>query len=140
MPKFPHTQFANRVFSIVLAGVLLVGCGFCVATVLGASAPAPVLPPLPTTMPTAVGPLEVQRVVNLMCNGHPSLGCFSGDERYLAIRDSIPLIVAYQAYFHEGVHVAFYYGAIQFKSEAMEDQIADVIANQTVMYMLSRKP
>lgn len=112
-----------------------------VLALLLAVAPAPAkLPPIPAFAPTVLGPIEVKIVPGLLCNDRPALGCSSPDDRYLAIRDSMPLTVQWQALYHELAHLMFYYNGIKFTSEAMEEKFCDAIANQRVMEMLGNWP
>lgn len=98
----------------------------------------PRLPPLPHFIPSALGPVEVHIVPHLTCNGTPALGCYDSDQRYLSIRDSIPLTTAWQTLRHERQHMIFRDANVGFASENAEDRLADIEANADVLEMLAR--
>jgi hypothetical protein len=104
---------------------------------LGAT-PSPVsLPPLPETIWSQIGPVQVERVANLMCGaGVPAMGCFDGTQMTVYVRDSIPLNIAWQTLEHEKVHVALYLSGLSLG--VAEDHAADILASARVAEMLAK--
>lgn len=99
------------------------------------------LPPIPSSAPTAVGPIPIRRVMHLVCNGVPSSGCFHGDDGpFIEVQDSIALTVAWQSLEHELVHATLYLNNIVFDDRKDEDKIAEAVANQRVLELRAGWP
>lgn len=99
-----------------------------------------VLPPIPETAPTALGPIPIRRVHGLQCNGGPAFGCFHRNTWVIELRDSMPLMLAWQALHHELAHAAFQVAGIEFEDQKDEDRIADAIGNAQVVEMRAGWP
>lgn len=99
-----------------------------------------VLPPLPSSAPTALGPIPIRRVPNLRCDTIPALGCFHRNSWVIEVRDSLPLIMAWSALYHELAHAAFQSSGVEFESRKDEDTIAEAIAKSRVLEMRAGWP
>lgn len=108
---------------------------FLVAARSPAAAQKP-LPPLPTSIPSALGPVPIVRVPQLKCDGEPAFGCFEPERFVVSIRDSIALAVAWQTIRHERFHVLLFVAGIHLSGpEGVEDLLADATATQDVLEM-----
>lgn len=104
------------------------------ACLLGAPLKAQQLPPLPDSIPTAIGPVPVQRVAGLLCQGEQAFGCFDAERFVIQVRDSIDLAVAWQTVRHERFHVLLFVAGIHLEGPAgVEDLLADATATQDVL-------
>lgn len=94
------------------------------------------LPPLPTTAPSVLGPVAVERVVDLRdSNGVACLGTWTSTLRLIRLDASLPLAAAWHTYWHEWTHVALYDVGVKLK-KAKEEQICDALATARVREML----
>jgi hypothetical protein len=99
-----------------------------------------VLPQLPKSAPTALGPIPIRRVPNLMCNGQPAFGCFYRGTWVIEIRDPLPLALAWLAVEHELFHADMQVAGIEFQDAHEEDKIADGAAHGRVLRMRAGWP
>lgn len=95
------------------------------------------LPPLPSSIRSPLGQVPVVVVADLQCNDEPALGCFDVEQRRIAIKDSVPLIVQWQALFHEEVHLILWDSG-HSTHDAAEEGIADAIATARAADLLAR--
>jgi hypothetical protein len=93
------------------------------------------LPPIPDSIPSALGWVRVHKVVNLKCGGVDALGCFQPLTRTLSIRDSLELTVGWQTLKHEQLHMTIFDAGI-FIPEDVQDELADAVGAQDVRVML----
>lgn len=103
---------------------------------LAFSTPPAELPPLPTTIFSVLGPIEIHVVPNLVCDGQKVIGCYSGAQRMLAIRDSLPLITGWRVLEHERLHVINRDAGIPYTPD--EERQAEAISMYRVAEMLAR--
>lgn len=100
-----------------------------------------VLPPLPETAPTALGPIPIHRVAHLTCGGVPAYGCFRREPWIIEIRsDSVSLLLQWESLHHELFHADMQVAGIEFDSAREEDQIAEGAAQGEVLRMRAGWP
>jgi hypothetical protein len=134
-----------RRFWIALILPLMLACPVCGGRWLtpadGTSVAASrVLPPIPSSAPTALGPIPIRRVHDLHCDSVPAYGCFHRNTWVIELRDSMPLPLAWVSLHHELAHAAFQVAGIEFDDAAEEDRIADAIGNAQVVEMRAGWP
>lgn len=100
-----------------------------------ALAPRDALPPLPDSIPSALGWVDVHRVPGLLCGGQPAYGCYNPETRTLEVRDSIHLAVAWQTLRHEELHMIAADAGIAINMTA-QDLLADAVGAARVREML----
>ena len=99
------------------------------------------LPPIPAVVTAAGGPVPVSRVETVIVPGIDTaretvLGAFDYDHRRIEIRRSLVGLAAWQTLAHERIHVALFDASVTLGDQALEDRIADAIANQQVNDLL----
>ncbi len=96
------------------------------------------LPPIPSHVPSALGPVPVLAIRGLACNAKPALGCFDAARRVIAIEAELPLVTAWVTLIHERVHVTMWDSGLHtaLGDDVLEDAIADAIATARVAEML----
>lgn len=95
------------------------------------------LPPLPDSVPSAVGWVPVRRVASPCGGGEGTLGCFRIAERIIEIRkDSLSHIQAWIAIEHERAHLNMFDAAVPL-SEGLQEFMARVISTARVREMLA---
>lgn len=99
-----------------------------------------VLPPIPSSAPTALGRIPITRVHDLQCNGAPAFGCFDRNKWTIELRDSMPLTLAWVSLYHEMAHAAFQSAGIEFDDPKYEDQVADAIGEARTLEMRAGWP
>lgn len=99
-----------------------------------------VLPPIPSSAPTAIGQIPIRRVHDLQCNNLPAYGCFNRNAWTIELRDSMPLPLAWVALHHELAHAAFQAAGIEFEDPDYEDRVADAIGNEQTLEMRAGWP
>lgn len=135
----PHTRRANNLFltGLILAALVLAGAGVC----YGQEAK---LPPLPDSVPSALGWVRVLKVPNLQCQSSSgpvdAYGCFSSMRRVIAVRDSMPLIMSWVSLEHERKHLEFFDAGVRFENPAYEDMLCRVLSVARVNEMLQVRP
>lgn len=95
------------------------------------------VPPIPQVVSAAGGPVPVHRVPVVVIEGVDTtrqtvLGAFDYSHRLIEIRQSLVGLAAWQTLEHERVHVALFDAGATLADDAVEDRIADAIANQRV--------
>lgn len=110
---------------------------FALATLVASCTASPafaqVLPPLPESVVSQLGPVRILIVPDLKCNGVAVYGCFDGVSRRIIIRDSMPREVQWHTLFHEQFHVMLHDGGATLRNadgsvSRIEDTLADVVA------------
>lgn len=95
------------------------------------------LPPIPATMPSALGPAPVVLVDSFP--GEPGLlAKVDFVTRRVSIRRDLSREGQWQAYWHESVHLTLFDATASIPDE-YEERVADAIANQRVREMLDRR-
>lgn len=100
-----------------------------------------VLPPIPSSAPTALGPIPIHKVSHLTCGGVPAYGCFRREPWVIEIRsDSVSLLMQWEALHHELFHADMQVAGIEFDEAKQEDQIAEGAAQGQVLRMRAGWP
>lgn len=97
------------------------------------------LPPLPESVPTAIGPLPIYRS-RQPCGSDDNFGCFNSTRWRIEIRDSTEITVQWVTLQHEIQHAAFFLAGLRFDDPKSEDKVADVVAAQKVLEMRAGWP
>ena len=122
-----------------MKGALAVLAGALAVAVLAAvplPPPEASLPPLPDSIPSALGWVRVHYVAGLTCGGGEEvLGCFEPLRRQLSVRDSMDLAVAWQTLRHEELHMIAFDAGIHIVTRGQEDMLADAVGAQRVREM-----
>lgn len=96
------------------------------------------LPALPKSINSQLGPIPVRLVPDLKAkDGDACLGLWEGVERVISIHAGAPRAVQWQALFHEQVHQVLWDSGLRV-GEAVEEQVADLIASARVSELLSK--
>lgn len=97
-----------------------------------------VIPPLPTTIWSALGPIPIEIVAELKsAKGEEALGIWDGEHRIIKIRAGMPLVTQWQALRHEQIHqVLWDAGFTEVIAESLEEQVCDLIATNRIAEMV----
>ncbi len=93
------------------------------------------LPPLPTTIPSVLGPVAVSMHDNLRdANGSACLGIWNPSERRVRLESNAALLAQWHTYWHEHAHVTFWDAGLKVGKK--EERICDALATARVREML----
>lgn len=126
---------------VTLARRALVALALALACAAPAPAPRDALPPLPDSISTQLGWIQVERVEHPTC-GIPSadstetLGCFARRSRRIQIATDLSLAQAWETLEHEKFHVRSWDGHLVLPDD-VEEQVADVVGAARVAEMLA---
>lgn len=97
------------------------------------------LPPLPETLPSAVGPIPIVWRDSLWSDGHELLGAFSLVERTIYLNTQIKSrAIAYHVAYHEHCHLSFYLSGLRrVVPDNAVQMVCDVIAADRVAELLT---
>jgi hypothetical protein len=110
-----------------LAFVLALAC-------VAPSAP-PEWPPLPSTVPSVLGPVPVRVTPDLRLGKEPLMGSWSSYARVIRVRAGIAPAAQWQALEHERVHMELWDAGVVIGDEELEDRICDAVATARVREM-----
>lgn len=95
------------------------------------------LPPLPSTMPSQLGPVPVERVDSIPGDPH-ALADVRFMERRVRIRRDLSLAGSWQAYYHESCHLWLYDEHASLGGDE-EERTCDVWGNARFQEMVTRR-
>ena len=94
------------------------------------------LPPLPTTLPSIVGPVPLTRVSDLRDKKNDGCyGIWRADVRDVRLEADMSLTTAWLTYWHEWAHIVFWDAGVRLDKE-VEERIVDALAIARVREML----
>ena len=97
------------------------------------------LPPIPTTVPSQLGPIPVVFVDDLESKDDElCFGLWCTLTRTIKIRTGLPINVQWQVLVHEQIHQILFDGGLKLDEER-EEIVCDLIASARVAELLSRQ-
>jgi hypothetical protein len=126
-----------RLFLIVVAGLLVMGCGHAGR---GVTAPDPTgLPPIPASVGSHLGPVPVVWADSLVDgNGMSAMAGFNPSDRQILLTNRLKrdLRVAWQALEHEKCHVFLWDSGLHY---LLPDKLAQAFCDAQATYRVAEK-
>jgi hypothetical protein len=121
-----------------LAALLLLGLAAPADGTSVAARPAGCLPPLPDTVRSTLGPVEVRHVEALRVGDRPAIGAFDGGLRLIYVKRGLHPAQAWQTLEHERIHLELWDAGATLADSDVEDRVADAIGAARVREMLAK--
>lgn len=97
------------------------------------------LPPLPTSIPSALGPVPVKLVDRLGKKGNENMGSYSARKREIKISRRASRLVQWQTLYHEWMHMVLIdVGLHNVLGDEQQEVLCDTIATARMVELLDR--